>query len=290
MFWVYLISSLIISLIAYYQTQKSLDKGLSIGQYYKKRLFNIQIWWSTSNRVDYSLLVLNGLVKVLLISVIVVTLSNLPWKINSLLKETFGSVSLDVNLEELIWIYTFVSVILMDLASYLVHLLSHKVKFLWRFHAVHHSAKRLNPLTQYRIHPVELVINNLKAIVVTSFLGGSFLFLSGGRLQTFDVLGVNVLSFLFLSLGANLRHSEIPLRYYKWLEILLISPLQHQIHHSDKKEYCHSNYGAKLAVWDWAFNSLVRSSELKSQDLSYGLGEKSKLTGFWQNLLLPFKP
>lgn len=283
-------SSLVISLVAYYQTKKTMDQGLSIGQYYKKRLLNFNIWWSESSRVDYGLFLFNGLIKVLLISTIAVSLSSLPWQINTFLQKYFGGFVLHIKLEELILIYTLVSVVTMDFASFLVHWLSHRVKFLWRFHSVHHSAQRLNPLTQYRIHPVELLLNNGKAIVVTSVLGGSFLFLSGGRLQTLDIMGVNVLSFLFLSLGANLRHSEIPLRYFKWMEFVLISPLQHQVHHSNKKEYCHSNYGAKFAIWDWAFGSLVRSCQLAEKDLSYGLRKRSKLIGFWKNLWLPFKP
>jgi len=53
-------------------------------------------------------------------------------------------------------------------------------------------------------------------------------------------------------LGANLRHSMIPISYGR-LEKLFISPLQHQLHHG--KTTSRKNYGSMLAIWDRMFNS-----------------------------------
>ena len=57
-----------------------------------------------------------------------------------------------------------------DLLVYWGHRLQHRVGFLWRFHAVHHSAQRLDWLAAHREHPLDgvytLTMINLPAIVV----------------------------------------------------------------------------------------------------------------------------
>jgi len=82
-------------------------------------------------------------------------------------------------------------------------------------------------------------------------------------------LGVNLLVFLFHVTGSNLRHSHVDIRYPRWLEHLLISPAQHQIHHSIAEEHYDKNFGAALAVWDWLFGSLHVSEG--QHDLEFGL-------------------
>jgi sterol desaturase/sphingolipid hydroxylase (fatty acid hydroxylase superfamily) len=61
-------------------------------------------------------------------------------------------------------------VIASDLCVYWGHRLQHRVNFLWRFHAVHHSAERLDWLAAHREHPVDtvytLTLINLPALVL----------------------------------------------------------------------------------------------------------------------------
>jgi hypothetical protein len=40
------------------------------------------------------------------------------------------------------------------------------------------------------------------------------------------------------------------------LEHIVISPAQHQIHHSRAVEHHDKNYGEVLAIWDWMFGTL----------------------------------
>ena len=88
--------------------------------------------------------------------------------------------------------------------------------------------------------------------------------------------------------GANLRHSHVKLSYPKILEYLFISPYQHQIHHSIRKEHHNKNLGSKLAVWDWLFGTLILSGSKKS--LRFGIIDtKQKYTSFIYNLIAPFK-
>ena len=52
---------------------------------------------------------------------------------------------------------------------------------------------------------------------------------------------------------------------------MLISPAQHQLHHSVAVQHHDKNFGATLAVWDWLFGSLHHSVE--TEDLTLGLGQ-----------------
>jgi sterol desaturase/sphingolipid hydroxylase (fatty acid hydroxylase superfamily) len=68
---------------------------------------------------------------------------------------------------------------------------------------------------------------------------------------------------------AALQHSHVWLSYGPILEHLLISPAQHQIHHSRLDAHHGRNFGTTLALWDWLFGTLyvIRGRE----DLSFGL-------------------
>ena len=146
----------------------------------------------------------------------------------------------------------------------------------------------LNPITQYRIHPIELIINNARSILVLGVVTGVFRYLSAHHLEELTLIGANVFSFAFLAFGSNLRHSHIPLKYFNWLEYIFISPFQHQIHHSNKQEHFDRNMGAKLAIWDWMFGTLVRSEAVSKIEFGLGKHEDSNYETLWSNLLRPF--
>ena len=92
--------------------------------------------------------------------------------------------------------------------------------------------------------------------------------------------------FIFSLLGSNLRHSHIPLAYFRALEKWFISPKQHQIHHS--KKYFNKNFGGYLSIWDSVFGTLKLSPEVKV--LKFGLKkEQMKNYESLSNILLyPF--
>ena len=55
-------------------------------------------------------------------------------------------------------IFTISFFIVDDFSKFLVHMLMHKIKFLWCFHKIHHSAEVLTPMTVFRTHPIEGII------------------------------------------------------------------------------------------------------------------------------------
>ncbi|MCX7287516.1 MAG: sterol desaturase family protein, partial [Rhodobacterales bacterium] len=69
----------------------------------------------------------------------------------------------------------------------------------------------------------------------------------------------------------NLKHSHIWMRFPPWLEHILISPAQHQVHHSIDPRHFNRNYGDILAFWDWIFGTLYIPQS--DEQIRFGLGD-----------------
>lgn len=278
--WMYLIASVV---LAFYVFKVTGRKGS-----FFKYIFNKEVWLSRSATVDYCMFFFNGLVKIFLIFPYLYFGFELAFYVNNFLVERWGYMEYPWGTTTTVVVYTIVLMIVNDFFVYIVHFLMHKIPFLWEFHKIHHSATTMNPITQYRIHPIELIINNIQGFLVFGVVTGIFEYLSSNYVHPWVFLGANVLSFVFFMLGANLRHSHIRLGYFKWLEYLFVSPLQHQIHHSKAKKHWNKNMGSRLAIWDWLFGTLVISKDVEK--LSFGLGAKQDkaYNSFTNNMINPF--
>ncbi len=275
----YLLSSGLLATYVFYRKKRS----ISLWRY----LFSKKIWWSNSAKVDYGFLLFNSIIKVLFIIPLLILGERWAITINDVLISLFGFPNFGLNYVWGIILYTFCLTIVADFFTYIIHYMMHRVPFLWEFHKVHHSADSLNPFTQYRIHPIELVLNNIKTIIAIGLTTGVFYYLVGFQLQKTTLIGVNIFSFIFLSFGANLRHSHVKLSYYNWLEYFLISPFQHQIHHSNNKAHFDKNLGSKLAIWDYLFGTLIRSNEVGK--IEFGLGKDNDIKhNLLKSLYKPF--
>ena len=158
-----------------------------------------------------------------------------------------------------------------DLGRYMVHRLAHEVGPLWELHKVHHSAEVMTPLTVYRTHPLESVLMRAGAAGSITLVGAFFIWIFPGRVGAWEISGVYALSFLWTAAGANLRHSHVWLPYPSWLERLLISPAQHQLHHAVDPRLHHTNFGSALAIWDLLGGTLRLSG--RRPRLVFGLPE-----------------
>jgi sterol desaturase/sphingolipid hydroxylase (fatty acid hydroxylase superfamily) len=278
--YVYLISSLLLAFYVFIVSKRPRS--------FLKYVFNKRVWLSTSALVDYKIFIFNSFFKLFVIAPFFLSSVYFSMIIeNSLIKHLGYSTIILSQTETLIY-YTLALTIFNDLLSYFVHFLFHKIPFLWEFHKTHHSATVLNPVTQYRLHPIELLINNIKFIFAISLLSGLFEYLSAGVVDKILFMEVNILSYVFLMWGSNLRHSHVRLSYFNFLEYIFISPFQHQIHHSDNPKHFNKNMGSKLAIWDWLFGTLQRSQSIEK--ISFGLGKKenTQYNSFLKNMLKPF--
>ncbi|HPF78037.1 MAG TPA: sterol desaturase family protein [Alphaproteobacteria bacterium] len=168
---------------------------------------------------------------------------------------------------------TLIVTIVSDFCVYWVHRLHHESPVIWPFHAVHHSAEVMTPVTVYRKHPVYDVISDFTKSVFVGLAQGMILMLLIGKVQLTLLAGINVFYFFFNFLGSNFRHSHIWISYGRTLEHIFISPAQHQVHHSLEPKHHNKNYGELLAIWDWIFGTLYIPE--KYEELSYGISKSS---------------
>ena len=118
------------------------------------------------------------------------------------------------------------------------HRWRHESDWLWtHFHQVHHSPQRLEVVTSFYKHPVEMLVNSmLSAAIVYAVLG---LTPEGGAWCT-----------MFMALGEFFYHANW--RTPRWLGYVFQRPEMHRIHHEHGRH--RDNYG-DFAVWDMIFGT-----------------------------------
>lgn len=279
----YLISALVIAII-WLRWHKKLTLWLALRWFFKP-----SIWWSCSSKADYQLMVINQAVMLLLS----------PLMLSKLALATALFYGLNDWVTRPLWqgtgsmfwatvLFTSCLFVVDDASRYYLHRLMHRWPVLWAFHRVHHTAQSLTAFTVLRTHPVEGVLFGLRSAIVQGLMIGLFVFLLGDRVSLLSILGANVFTATLNLLGANLRHSTVPISYGKTLERWLISPAQHQLHHSQASQHWDSNFGAFIAVWDRLGSTLQFGS--KNQQITYGLADQTPsehnlINLYWQ----PFK-
>ena len=234
------------------------------------RLFSRKIWWSGSARADYRIAVLNQ----------AIMMGVAPRLVSSLAVATLLFESMHVWFDgrplllpdapgwAVAGLFTLSLFLLDDLTRYLLHRGLHAWPVLWCFHRVHHTAETLTPFTVYRTHPVEGVLFALRAVLVQAVAMAAFFFFLGDRVELLTVYGANAIVFAFNVAGSNLRHSHVRISYGRVVERVLISPAQHQIHHSVDPRHLDRNFGTVLAVWDWIGGSLCLAER---RELRFGI-------------------
>ena len=154
------------------------------------------------------------------------------------------------------WAQIAVVFIGLDLAYWLYHFLMHKLKAVWRFHAVHHSDLVLNVSTSLREHPVETVIRLGHYMIGTWVLGPAFWIITMHQF-------IQIVSKIIIH--SNFR---LPDHIDKYVSMLLITPNMHHVHHHDVEPYTDSNYGDLFSIWDRMFGTF---RYLPAHEVSFGL-------------------
>ncbi len=237
-----------------------------------RRFFGRQIWLHPSAKLDYLYFFLSHILKTILVLPLLPSAMILSLNVVSFLQDIFGYTEPQKWPHfAILCCYTIALFISSDLSRYLLHRWLHRSDLLWQFHKVHHSARVLTPVTFYRVHPLEHLLFGLRYVFTTSLVTGSFIYFFGARLDLMSVAGVNIFTFISHVLGSNLRHSHVPFSYPKILELIFISPKQHQWHHCQKG--CNTNYGGVFAIWDVMFRSHRFSENLNH--LRFGLDRQT---------------
>jgi sterol desaturase/sphingolipid hydroxylase (fatty acid hydroxylase superfamily) len=175
----------------------------------------------------------------------------------------------------------------LELGYWFAHWLMHRYVWLWEFHKVHHSAEVLTPLTEWRQHPVELLLFPVIANLSIGSVQGTitWFFGEGPPLLPFWSMSTILIVFFFTIL--HLRHSHVKMNVPVWLGCIIQSPGYHQIHHSTKLQHFNRNLGYCLSVWDWTFGTLYHPD--RNEKLSFGIEGDGTYQTFTGCMLEPFK-
>jgi len=186
-------------------------------------------------------------------------------------------------------VVTLIAMLALDGVSYGVHYLQHKLPLLWEFHKVHHSLRVMNPLSNYREHGVDNLLYALATGVAGGAVAALVFYLRGhDSAPVVNVLGVNVLVFVFNAAGYNLRHSHIWVAWPGWLGYVLGSPAHHQVHHSCLPQHVDRNFAFMFPLWDWMFGTLHLPREPEPLEFGLGDGTEDDYTSVTRLYVLPF--
>jgi len=150
-----------------------------------------------------------------------------------------------------------VGLVFMDLfSSYIPHWIEHHIKWMWKFHLIHHTDQHVDTTTANRHHPGESVIRFVFTTLAVIIMGAPMW-----------------LVFMYQSMSVVLtqfNHSNIKMP--SWLDDMLVwifcTPNMHRVHHHYRQPYSDKNYGNIFSLWDRVFGTYVKVDNSK---LKYGV-------------------
>jgi sterol desaturase/sphingolipid hydroxylase (fatty acid hydroxylase superfamily) len=169
---------------------------------------------------------------------------------------------------------TLLQLLASELAYWFAHYCFHKVPALWEFHKVHHSAEVMTTLTELRQHPVEIIAFINLIGLSTGIVFGVMTYAFGPGVRPFTLLNGNILLMAFLVTYGHLRHSHMWIAFTGLAGRILQSPAHHQLHHSANPAHYDRNLGFALAVWDWAFGTLLIPGR-RREPIMFGVGAEA---------------
>jgi len=176
------------------------------------------------------------------------------------------------------WLRIVAALVVGDIGAYWGHRWTHEIPFLWRFHAIHHSAEELDFLVSSRTHPVDLVFTRLCALIPLYVLG------LAAPLRGLAGL-IPVLVLLLGTVWGFFIHANVRWRFGP-LEWLIATPAFHHWHHAnDGPAYVNKNYAPLLPWVDRLFGTLYLPKD--KRPAHYGI-EEPVPTSFLDQLVEPF--
>lgn len=156
-----------------------------------------------------------------------------------------------------LWLQLIIAVMFFDfVAQYVVHYLLHKVKWMWRFHMVHHSDTNVDVTSGTRHHPGDYLLREVFALIAAVIIGAPLSFYLFYRIAT--------VLFTYTT-HANIT---VPVWVDKTFGLIFITPNMHKFHHHFERPWTDTNYGNIFSIWDRLFGTLVIDDPKK---IRYGL-------------------
>ena len=165
-------------------------------------------------------------------------------------------------------------ILVADLAQYWTHRAYHEVPFLWKFHAVHHSAKTMDWLAGSRQHVLEIVATRVAVLAPLFVLG-------------FSEVVINTY-IIVVGFQAVLNHANVHLPWGP-LKYLIVTPDFHHWHHSSDDEAIDRNYAAHYSFLDYLFGTAVKVPAHKPLPANYGVVGDYMPDGWRAQQAFPFR-
>jgi sterol desaturase/sphingolipid hydroxylase (fatty acid hydroxylase superfamily) len=140
-----------------------------------------------------------------------------------------------------------------EFCYYWFHRSSHRVRWFWSAHVVHHSGQHMNLTTAMR------------QSLLYSITGWWLFFMP------LVLLGVHP-AVVFLLYGVDLAyqyfvHTESVGKLHRWMEYVFVTPSSHRVHHGRNPQYIDKNFGGILCIFDRWFGTY----EPEVEKVEYGI-------------------
>jgi sterol desaturase/sphingolipid hydroxylase (fatty acid hydroxylase superfamily) len=135
--------------------------------------------------------------------------------------------------------------IFFDFCSYWTHNISHRMRFFWATHVVHHSGTHYNLTTSFRLSWMQYL---------------KIIFILPVALMGFHP----VIIFLTSQVAVLFQfwvHTEYIRKMHPIIEYIFATPSNHRVHHGSQPKYINKNYGATFIIWDRMFNTYQPEEE-----------------------------
>jgi sterol desaturase/sphingolipid hydroxylase (fatty acid hydroxylase superfamily) len=178
------------------------------------------------------------------------------------------------------WLAMVGSVVALDFAIYLQHVLFHAVPVLWRLHRVHHADLDFDVTTGARFHPIEIALSMLIKFVAILVIGPPV---------TAVVLFEMILNAMAMFNHGNVRIPHSVDRALRWF---IVTPDMHRVHHSVERAETDSNFGFNLSLWDRVLGTYRPQPAKGHEAMIVGIAEyrdPSQCATLFGMLALPFR-
>ena len=179
-----------------------------------------------------------------------------------LLFENFAFIVLDNST----WWYWALLILLVDLAYYWAHRMSHEVNLFWGGHVVHHQSEEYNLSVALRQSSLQVVWTFAFNLPIA-------------------LLGFNTMDFVLVSAFNTLYqfwiHTETIGKLPRWIEFIFNTPSHHRVHHGRNPKYIDKNHAGSLIIWDRMFGTFQQEEERPT----YGITKPLKSwNAVWANM------
>jgi sterol desaturase/sphingolipid hydroxylase (fatty acid hydroxylase superfamily) len=172
-----------------------------------------------------------------------------------------------------LWQQIAVFVLAGDLLKWSIHVLHHRVAFLWRLHQVHHSTRQMDALSHARSHPVEFLLNRLPFLALFVVVLG----IDARVIAWYSA--VDLVQGLWVHSNTRLRTGP--------LKFVVATQEFHHWHHANDPAAIDKNFGGFLSIWDWLFGTAYCPSDREVP--AFGLADVEPPSRYAEHLLMPLR-